>query len=680
MRKICRAISIFLLSVLFASVLASCGLFKNGASVEDTEASESVGEYSNTSESSTSKENGKKPSSKNEGKDGPYDYFPVISDVMPKINISTPDKSNAWATQYGQSHKRAGLIDYVDAAITVEDCEEEYQMSDVTAQVKVRGNYTLEYSKKPIRIKFTEKSGLLGLHDGEKYRNWVLLADWKDLSMSNNTVAFYLGNTILGSDGYYCTDFRNVEVYLNGQYWGVYLLAEQQEAEGNRTSVSEVENGYKGTDIGYLFEFDGYYTDELNMPNGKGDPTFTMTYAGSGSYQKGYTVKSDIYDNSQVDFLQNYMNNAYSIAYMAINNNAYYTFNSDYSGIKNANGKYSSAKETVAAVIDIQSLVDIYILNEIACDADVAWSSFYMSLDMSSGGNKRITFEAPWDFDSSFGIKKNTCNDAQGLFALNSDNPWFKLVAGEEWFLEMVCEKWAEIKENKVPQGALDLVETQKLVYKKNYIRNYNKWHERMSGNGELIQLLNTYNDPSSAQWLASEYLYDWLTKRFAYLDSVWVKETVEDEAKLPENATKYRYEAENAILTDGFDGKSIRTNRSYASCNSYVGDVHEGRTITFVVNSDEAANVVLFAGISKPSYSQDFSSCFIVKVNGRSLSLPIRTVPAITGSEEEWHTFISFELTGVELQKGENTISFTAIKDTMNFDYIDIYSAVGLF
>ena len=45
-------------------------------------------------------------------------------------------------------------------------------------------------------------------------KSWVLLADYKDCALERNSVAFYLGQQILGSDGYYCSDFRQVEVHF----------------------------------------------------------------------------------------------------------------------------------------------------------------------------------------------------------------------------------------------------------------------------------------------------------------------------------------------------------------------------------------------------------------------------------------------------------------------------------
>ena len=459
--------------------------------------------------------------------DGPanpaaYSYMPIISQQMPAIYINTPDGDNSWVTKYNRNDKVNDRIEYVDATVSTGNCDTEYAITDVAAEVKVRGNYTLEYPKKPIRIKFSKKNNLLGLHDGEKYKNWVLLADWKDLSMMNNSLAFYLGNTILGSDGYYCTDFRNVEVYLNGQYWGVYLLVEQQEAKDNRTSVPEVEDDYTGNDIGYFFEYDGYYKDEMNMPNDAGDPTFTMTYPNGASYRGdiGYTIKSDIYADSQIEFLRTYMNNAYYIAFEATKGN-FYKFDENYNVVRDTDS--TTAKQVVSQVIDVKSLVDIYILNEIACDLDVDWSSFYLSLNMTAEGNKKVTFEAPWDWDSCFGLRSGVVNNAQGLYAANKGNPWFNLLKNESWYQDMIREKWAEMKKYGLLDNAFKMLNAEKETYKDYYIANYQKWSERVyQGNGECNGTLNSYKDINTAQGLAADFLINWLTARFEFLDSVW--------------------------------------------------------------------------------------------------------------------------------------------------------------
>lgn len=445
-----------------------------------------------------------------------YSYIPVISEQMPVINIVTNDGSFDFVTNYKREDKMQGLIDYVDATVSIGNCDDELVLDSIPAEVKVRGNYTLNYEKKPIRIKFSKKQSVLGLHKGEKYKNWVLLADWKDLSMLNNATSFYLGNTILGSDGYYTTDYRNVEVYINDTYWGVYLLAEQQELKDGRFSAPEADDDYMGTDIGYMFEYDSYYTEERDMPDGSGDPTFEISYGDAPYTQGGYTVKSDIYCAEQLEFIKNYVEDVFMISYAAVKNHNYLAFTEDFTDFVSSN--HNNAKDVVGEVIDLQSLVDTYILNEIACDSDIAWSSFYLSVDMTKEGKHKLTFEAPWDFDSAFGMKKNFTS-TEGLFAATSKNPWLSLLANEDWFIEMVKEKWHEICSAEIPQKSLELINKQKTVYEQYYKKNYERWPNRiLKGNGEVTNVLNTYK----TQAQAADYLYNWLSKRYEFLNKTW--------------------------------------------------------------------------------------------------------------------------------------------------------------
>ena len=620
-----------------------------------------------------------------------YSYMPHLSNGMAAIYINTADGSNEWVTKYGQGDKIAGNIDYVDATVSVNNCEESSRMSNVTAEVKVRGNATLNYEKKPIRIKFEKKQSLLGLHDGEKYKNWVLLADYKDLSMSHNTAAFFLGNLILGSDGYYCTDFRNVEVYLNGQYWGVYLLVEQQEVKDNRTSASEVEDDYTGFDIGYFFEYDGYYTQEGTsyLDGGEGDPTFTMNYPAGATYRGGigYTVKSDLYTKDQLNFLKRYLENAFTIAYQATKG-SYYKFDENYNLVYDKSAK--SAKDVIASVIDIQSLVDVYILNEIACDLDVDWSSFYLSLDLSEKGSKKITFEAPWDWDSCFGLRFDVdaaVPNAQGMYASKRSNPWIRLVTGESWFWDMVYEKWSEMKAYNVQERTINLIRDQKAMYAQDYVDNNTRWSSRVTqGNHEVNSVVNSYRDIKTAQGLAADYLINWLNNRFSYLDSQWIidgdRAYGEKEVSTvtpPQGTSAYRMEAEDAILTDFKSESPVRYNRLFASGGAYVSDMHEGSTLTFNFNMEKTATVYIYISIAKRADSYPFDDCFEVLVNGKKLSMPAREIPATEEGEREWHSFACIRLSTVLVGQGENTITVTAVTDTTNIDYIEIYSPVGV-
>ena len=635
-----------------------------------------------------------------------YSYTPVV-DTMPVVRINTADGKNDFVTKPDRDMKLRDEIEYVDATISIDGCDDAYVLSDLKAKVKARGNYTLNYIKKPIRIKLDKKNSFLGLNDGQKFKNWVLLADWKDLSMTNNALAFYYGNTILASDGFYSSDFRNVEVYINEQYWGVYLLVEQQEAKDGRMSVPEVpeleneageEVGYTGWDVGYLMEYDGYYTDERNMPNGAGDPTFELNYddhsdlkffdggtCGTWGTQRGYTVKSDIYDDAQLRFLNSYMENVYKIIYEAAYKDRLYKFNDDYTKLVSATG---TPQEIISAVLDVQSLVDTYILNEIACDPDIAWSSFYLGVDMSEGGARKLIFEAPWDFDSAFGIKAGFANNGSGLYAANKDNPWLLLLIHEDWFQKLVAEKWEELKLYGVLKNSLDLVTDMKTDYQSYYEKNYERWDQRIwGGDGELIGELNSYR----TQAQAADYLYRWLYTRYNYLNTVWGdgKDVLTGEstggsssgptvAEEPEaGAVAYRFEAEDCELQGGITVDE----RSEVSGGKHIGHVDNGKTITLTVKSDKAASAYLYVALSKRTSSVLFTDWFSVTVNGSPLTIPLRPISAIGHGEEEWFAWVRVKVAPMQLKAGTNTIVFTVVASdwATNVDYFELWSTAKL-
>lgn len=149
------------------------------------------------------------------------------------------------------------------------------------------------------------------------------------------------------------------------------------------------------------------------------------------------------------------MQKVFDISYNAIIKNEYYEFDSSYSTItKNDNLNSYTA---ISKVIDVDSLVNAYILAELSCDVDFGWSSMFMDVDFGANGNKKLTFEAPWDFDSSFG---NTigCIDAEGVFIADinmnamgyeSGNPWYMLFYHCDWFRDLVKDKLNAMKEKK---------------------------------------------------------------------------------------------------------------------------------------------------------------------------------------------------------------------------------------
>ena len=438
---------------------------------------------------------------------------------------------------------------YEACTITVTDTDSTVLLDSEEADVKVRGNWTTTYDKKPLRIKFSQKQSMLGLNDGAECKNWVLLAEYKDYSMLRDKTALSIAREILGSDGLYASDAALAEVYINGNYWGVYLLTEFQQVNSDRVDITKPKDGYGGTDIGYFLEFDGYYSNEdalhSFLPDYHGNAPLSPYDGNDGSGRKvkclsdgsnpykedvGITIKSDINSPEQRDFIENYINGVYAIMYNAAYYGEAYVFTDDMKTIKEA--PEMSPEDAVKAVVDVDSLADSYILNELFCDADLYWSSFFMDVDFGEGGSKKLRFEAPWDFDSALG-NKDRCADAQGFYAANelydvndtyiSVNPWLTVLMYEDWFQNIIKDKWTAAYDGGVITRALDDISSDSTVHEKAFADNYKKWRNNTTTSDVSSELCYKALHCSTEKE-AADYLADWLSKRAGFMNEHWHK------------------------------------------------------------------------------------------------------------------------------------------------------------
>ncbi len=515
----------------------------------------------------------------------PYAYW--AGETLPRIYIDTEnglaldDPSLVIPGEYKGTSSQYPVYDYVNAAVTVRDCEG-FELDVAAAQVKVRGNYTSSTPKKPIRIKFEKKQAMCGLNGGHAMKSWVLLAEYIDPTLLRDSVALYIAHSLYSATGNYASDFRTVEVYLNGEYNGVYLLAEQQQVNKYRVSLPQPEDP-KDYDLetlteeelaalrdgrtGYLIEFDGYYFNE------KPEETFTIRYdwltrlngeaflpasqgnAGTeaaaslpvqedtgasgaspggqnaggfgrsvnmdstlGTTRKtGFTIQSDFYFEEQKAFIQRTVQTVWDVLYDAI-----YTDHSDLSAhpfhTMDGDGNYvadasiTTAYDAVASVVDIDSLIDMYIIQEIAMDSDLDWSSFFFSIDMSPQGNHLLTYTAPWDFDNGFKPEY----DASTLYAANSDNPWLTLFCSQGWFWQLLDRRWDEAMEAGVFTGALDMVDTLSRLYASSYEQNRERWS---SAGADGASSGDSFSGANQSQAQAAESLRAWLETKINNVD-----------------------------------------------------------------------------------------------------------------------------------------------------------------
>ena len=485
---------------------------------------------------------------------------------MPRIYIATENAIAIDDSSLIDPDHRKGLFNdvpvynYVNATVTVEGSNG-YDFSELEAQVKVRGNYSSSYEKKPIRIKFDKKQTMCGLNGEEKFKNWVLLAEYRDSSMLRNSVAFFLGKELLEGEGVYASDFCFVEVYLNNAYYGLFVLAEQQEAKSGRVDLPkavdpadypdptpEEQAAIDNVKIGYFIEYDGYYTQEDELERFAVDyyPAMTGISAGANNtpirllnnnrmnpsqYGRvpGFTIKSDVYTTAQRDFIAkcvqsiwNVVLNATYVNHSNLSANPYYTMDED--GNYVVDRTITSAQEAVGKVIDLDSLYTMYILQELLADSDLSWSSFFFSIDMSEGGAHKLVYTAPWDFDSAIGIS-TTASGNSAFYAMNTSNPWLVVFARQSWFWNGVRVKWNAATEKGVFDRMFEMIDNNTRNYVEAFARNFSRWPNsigRIQQNSRHVAEVATFRTQADA----SAYMRNWLLARVTNLGNLIASQT----------------------------------------------------------------------------------------------------------------------------------------------------------
>jgi spore coat protein CotH len=257
---------------------------------------------------------------------------------------------------------------YVNCGVTING-EGVYDNYAGSARIRGRGNSTwLWYDKKPYRIKLDDKSEILGLGTN---KDWVLLANYRDPTHLMNAVAFEAARYM---DLPYTNHSRYVEVTLNGDYVGLYQLTEQVEADENRVDIDDKE--------GYLLSLD---LDDGPSLNPEGGDNFW-----SQVFNMPVCVKSP---EDQTTPQLNAIKADLAVLENAVNSHNY---------------------EAVAQLMDVKSLINFLILQELTYNVELAAPrSTYMYKD--KGG--KYFMGPPWDFDGGFDFDWGTMYTGHNYFS-----------------------------------------------------------------------------------------------------------------------------------------------------------------------------------------------------------------------------------------------------------------------
>lgn len=279
---------------------------------------------------------------------------------------------------------------------TVYKADGTVDVDNASCGIRLRGNSTQNFPKKPFAIKLASKAEVLGM---PKHKRWVLLANWMDRTMLRNAVAFEVAHRVdsayIGSGIGWSPRGTSVEVVMDGRHVGNYYLCEQIKIDGDRVDIKDciediIDDGNPNptmADCGYLLEFDDNYDEVDKFRTGRGLPCMFKDEVS--------TYSSDIFNQVKARI-------------EAVESNL-------------EAGNYEAAYND----LDINSVIDYFFVQELTFNDEYKHpKSVYMLID----GVGKLTAGPVWDFDWQTFInydKVQAMNSKYGgTYSCRNTNEW----------------------------------------------------------------------------------------------------------------------------------------------------------------------------------------------------------------------------------------------------------------
>ena len=279
------------------------------------------------------------------------------------------------------------------------------------ATIKYRGasSYS-KFDKKQYRIKFyknkkdsAKKVSLAGMGANSE---WVLNGPYLDKTLIRNKLVYDLARELNG----WAPDTRFVELFVDGEYQGVYLAVEPVTNGESRLRLSEF--GLLSGETSYVVNRDRIDTGTEEIETwGK-----TEGYTYNALYIR-YPSKNKITEK-QKEYIKNDISEFEQVLYG-----------------ENFKDKRTGYQE----YIDMDNWVDYFIINEFAMNYDAGNLSTYVYKEL--GGKLQL---AAWDFNNGFDNYQWFHTETDRLYTV--ENSWFDRLWQDKNFREHVCERYGQLR------------------------------------------------------------------------------------------------------------------------------------------------------------------------------------------------------------------------------------------
>lgn len=335
---------------------------------------------------------------------------------------------------------------------------------------------------------------LLGM---PKESDWTLITNYNDKSLIRDALAYNLAGRVMG----YAPRCRFVEVVLNGDYLGVYLLTERIKRDPGRVNISKNEPGGDVTG-GYILKLDKEIGDSISGSWVSHIPPLYANWGQTIRFLYHYPRTEDL-TPAQTQYIQQWM----------------YNFEEN---LRSPN--FAHPVNGYRKYIDPATFIDFMWLNEAFKNIDGYRIStfFYKDRDDKDG---RLKMGPVWDFNLAFG----NCNYCNGEFTsgwmwnFNAICPqdywvipfWWDRLRQDTGFLIEAQQRWKALRAGPLSdQAAMAAVDSLVAVLDGGpRTRNFQRWPVLGVWIWPNNFVGNTYSEEV-------DYLKNWFLERLKWMDA----------------------------------------------------------------------------------------------------------------------------------------------------------------
>lgn len=353
------------------------------------------------------------------------------------------------------------------------------------ATIKYRGNSSYStFDKKQYRIEFKQSAGneknkaypLLGMQEAT---DWVLNGPFLDRSLSRNYLGFYLSRQLLpwAPNTQYC------EVFIDGEYQGLYLLIEPITNEVGRLNLTDF-SLISGA-CSYVIKMDRVGEEETPIE------TYGIT---SGNVRNetsiSYPSPANI-TNLQYEYILNDVSTFEKVLY---------------------SDNFADPELGYAKYIDVDTFVDYFVVCETMMLTDAGNLSTYIYKDLNSK-----LYITTWDFNNAYNNIPWYGKDFDQFYMVDAN--WFSKLTQDRSFVDKVVNRYTELRKSDLSDETLFNIIDENINYLGDATtRNFVVWGYTFN-----YLLLNPENgqsrDPKSFED-AIQMLKDAIVKRGEFLDT----------------------------------------------------------------------------------------------------------------------------------------------------------------